>query len=320
MHNQQLIECVPNFSEGQNPIVIQAIRQAIEQVPKVKLLHVDPGMAANRTVMTFVGPPEAAVEAAFAAIKTAAQHIDMSRQQGEHPRIGATDVCPLIPIANISMEEVVQLAHQLAERVGRELEIPVYLYEAAASNASRKNLATIRSGEYEGLEEKMQHPDWQPDYGPAIFKPKAGASVIGARDFLVAYNVNLETSSVKLANAIAFDVRERGRAKRLEDGSIIRNKAGKAERIPGTCKFVKAIGWFIEEYGFAQVSMNLTNINVTPMHIAFEACRKSAERRGTRVRGSELIGLVPLQVLLEAGTYFLEKQGKNHGQAGSRKD
>ena len=318
MSNQRLIECVPNFSEGQNMEVIQQIAASISAVTGVQLLDVDPGKATNRTVVTFVGNPEAVVEAAFQAIKKAAELIDMSKHNGEHPRMGATDVCPLIPISGISMEETVFYAHQLAKKVGEELAIPVYTYEAAATMPERKNLADIRAGEYEALEDKLKKPEWKPDYGKAIFNKKAGATVIGARDFLVAYNVNLNTTSVKRANSVAFDIREQGRVMREGDpvnGKIILDASGEPMRIPGTCKSVKAIGWFIEEYGLAQVSMNLTDINVTPLHIAFDECQKSAIARGLRVTGSELVGMVPKKVLTDAGKYFIEKQNLSSGVA-----
>lgn len=316
MANQPLIECVPNFSEGRDPKVIEQITNEIKSVEGVQLLDVDPGAATNRTVVTFVGPPEQVVEAAFLAIKKAAQVIDMRKHQGEHPRMGATDVCPLIPIANISMEETVHWARKLADKVGGELTIPVYLYEHAATREERRNLATIRAGEYEALPEKLADPRWEPDYGPAMFNTRAGATVIGARDFLVAYNVNLNTTSVRRANSVAFDVREKGRVKRSGNpitGPIVRDEAGNPVREPGQCKAVKAIGWYIEEYGLAQISMNLTNINVTPLHVAFEACRESAARRGLRVTGSELVGMVPLRVMLDAGRYFLKQQQRSAG-------
>ncbi len=316
MTNKQLIECVPNFSEGRDSAIIVQITDEIESVEGIKLLDVDPGKATNRTVVTFVGEPEAVVEAAFLAIKKASEIIDMSKHQGEHPRMGATDVCPLVPIANISMEEVVQWAHKLGEKAGRELDIPFYLYEYAATKPEWQNLATVRSGEYEALPEKLAKPEWQPDYGPAKFNPKAGATAIGARDFLIAYNVNLNTTSVRRANSVAFDVREKGRVKRKGNpvtGEIVKDEKGEAVRQPGACKAVKGIGWFIEEYGIAQISMNLTNINLTPLHIAFEECCKSAERRGLRVTGSELVGLVPQKVMLDAGCYFLKKQCRSLG-------
>jgi glutamate formiminotransferase / formiminotetrahydrofolate cyclodeaminase len=306
---KQLIECVPNFSEGRDPSVIQRISAAISSVEGVQLLHIDTGMAANRTVMTFIGEPKAVIEAAFRAIQKAAELIDMRQQTGEHPRIGATDVCPLVPIANISLSETAAYARQLAERVGKHLDIPTYLYEAAAMLPERHNLAVIRAGEYEGLAEKMQKSDWQPDFGTSVFNPKTGSTVIGARGFLAAYNVNLNTKSVRLANAIAFDVRERGKILTDENGKTQLDEQGKPLRQAGLCKFVKAIGWFIEEYNVAQVSMNLTNLSVTPLHIAFEACCTSAENHGVKVTGSELIGLLPKFVLVDAGKYFLEKKG-----------
>ena len=313
---KQLIECVPNFSEGRDMNIIKQITDQIESVEGVKLLDVDPGKATNRTVVTFVGEPQPVIQAAFLAIKKASEIIDMSKHKGEHPRMGATDVCPLIPIANISMEETVKWAHQLGEMAGSQLDIPFYMYESAATSLQRKNLATVRSGEYEGLPEKLLKSEWKPDYGPAKFNAKAGATAIGARDFLVAYNVNLNTTSERRANSVAFDVREKGRVKRTGDpisGDIVLDENGEPVREPGTCKSVKGIGWYIEEYGIAQVSMNLTNINVTPVHIAFEECCKSAERRGMRVTGSEVVGLVPLRVMLDAGRYFLQKQNWSRG-------
>lgn len=318
MENKQLIECVPNFSEGRNMAVIEKITDEIKKVEGVKLLDVDPGKATNRTVVTFVGEPEPVIEAAFRAIKKASELIDMSKHSGEHPRMGATDVCPLIPIANISMEEVVQYAIKLANRAGSELDIPFYLYEEAAQKPDRKNLATIRAGEYEGLGNKLQDPQWKPDAGPSTFNPKAGATAIGARDFLVAYNINLNTTSTRRANSVAFDLREKGRVKREGDpinGKILRDAEGNPLREPGLLKSVKAIGWYIEEYGIAQVSMNLTNISITPLHIAFDEAVKSAHNRGMRVTGSELVGLVPKKVLLDAGKFFLEKQERSTGIA-----
>ncbi|MBL7814537.1 MAG: glutamate formimidoyltransferase [Saprospiraceae bacterium] len=310
---KQLIECVPNFSEGRDPSVIKQITDEIEAVEGVQLLNVDPGKATNRTVVTFVGEPVAVIEAAFRAIKKAAEVIDMSKHTGEHPRMGATDVCPLVPIAHISMEETAEWAKRLAEKVGDPLSIPVFLYEAAATRPERRNLATIRAGEYEGLKEKLKNPDWQPDFGPAEFNARAGATVIGARDFLVAYNVNLNTTSVRRANSVAFDVREQGRIVLDEKGKKVLDESGEPKRIVGACQSVKGIGWFIEEYGIAQVSMNLTNLRDTPLHIAFEECCKSADRRGLRVTGSELVGLVPKQVLIDAGKYFLKKQKRSAG-------
>ncbi len=311
---KQLIECVPNFSEGRDMAVIKQITDAIEAVDGVKLLDVDPGKATNRTVVTFVGEPEAVLEAAFQAIKTACAVIDMSKHTGEHPRMGATDVCPLIPIANISMEETAAWARKLGARVGRDLNLPIYLYESAASRPERKNLATVRAGEYEGLADKFTKPDWKPDFGPAAFNAKSGATAIGARDFLIAYNVNLNTTSVRRANSVAFDIREKGRV--MNDpatGKPMKDANGEPLRQPGVLKGVKAIGWFIEEYGVAQISMNITDTRLTPLHLAFEACHESADRRGMRVTGSELVGLVPLEVMLEAGRYFLKKQQRSVG-------
>lgn len=316
MSSKQLIECVPNFSEGANTAIIKSITDQISSVEGVTLLDVDPGKATNRTVVTFVGEPQAVIDAAFLAIKEASNLIDMSKHIGEHPRMGATDVCPLIPIANISMADTVKYAEKLAARVGKELSIPVYLYESAAKKPERKNLATIRSGEYEGLEKKLQDPDWAPDHGPATFHKKAGATVIGARDFLVAYNINLNTTSVRRANSIAFDIRENGRVKRTGNpvtGKVVRDAEGNALRVPGMLKSVKAIGWYIEEYGVAQISMNLTDINVTSLHEAFEATVASATKRGLRVTGSELVGLVPKKVLIDAGKHFLKKQQRSVG-------
>src|SRR5450432_2503169 len=311
-----IIECVPNFSEGRDPQIIQSITNEIETVEGVRLLNVDPGKTTHRTVVTFVGNPAAVVEAAFLAVRKAGELIDMRRHRGEHPRMGATDVCPLIPVSGISMEETARWAQKLAERVGNELGIPVYLYEAAQENKARSNLSVIRAGEYEGFAEKIRKAEWKPDFGPAVFDQKRGATVIGARDFLVAYNVNLNTTSVRRANSIAFDVREAGRIKREGNpvyGSIVTDQNGKPVMVPGTLKSVKAIGWFIKEYGVAQISMNLTNLSVTPLHIAFdEVCRK-AEARGIRVTGSELVGLIPLQSLLDAGKYFLKKQKRSAG-------
>jgi glutamate formiminotransferase/formiminotetrahydrofolate cyclodeaminase len=282
----------------------------------VELLDVDPGKATNRTVMTFVGAPDAVIEAAFQAIKTAASLIDMRQHQGEHPRMGATDVCPLIPIANISMEETVAYSRTLAERVGAELGISIFLYESSATDVRWKNLANIRSGEYEKMGSKLQQDDFKPDFGPSVLNETAGVTAIGARDFLIAYNVNLNTTSTRRANSVAFDVREAGRIKREGHpvtGKIVRDENGNAVRVPGACKAVKGIGWYIEEYGIAQVSMNLTDIKQTPLHEVFEACCASATAHGMRVTGSELIGLMPLQVMLDAGKYFLEKQQRSLG-------
>jgi len=314
--SKQLIECVPNFSEGRDMTIIKQITDEIESVEDVKLLDVDPGKATNRTVVTFVGTPSAVVQAAFLAIKKASEIIDMSKQKGEHPRMGATDVCPLIPISNITMDETASYAHKLGEMVGRELNIPIYMYESASTKPEWSNLATIRAGEYEALPEKLSKPEWKPDYGAAKFNARAGATAIGARGFLIAYNVNLNTTSVRRANSVAFDVREQGRVKREGNpitGKVLRDKNGEAIRIPGACKSVKGIGWYIEEYGVAQISMNLTDINVSPLHEVFEACAKSAHGRGLRVTGSELVGLVPLSVMLDAGKYFLKKQHRSTG-------
>ncbi|MBS1657080.1 MAG: glutamate formimidoyltransferase [Bacteroidetes bacterium] len=303
--NEALIECVPNFSEGRDPAKIREITDQIESVEGVRLLDVDPGKATNRTVVTFVGNPEAVIEAAFRAIKKAGEVIDMRHHTGEHPRMGATDVCPLIPVSGISMEQTAAYAKKLGERVGNELGIPVYLYEHAQSNPARKNLSVIRGGEYEGFFKKIKQPEWKPDFGPDEFPASTGATVIGAREFLVAYNVNLNTTSVRRANAVAFDIREAGRKVKDENGNEVVK--------PGKLKAVKAIGWFIEEYGIAQVSINLTNISITPVHMAFDECVKSADSRGLRVTGSELVGLIPLQALLDAGKYFLNKQKRSVG-------
>ena len=313
---QKLIECVPNFSEGRDQNVIRQIADAIESVDGVSLLDVDPGASTNRTVVTFVGSPDAAVEAAFRAIKKAAELIDMRKHKGAHPRMGATDVCPFIPVSNVNWEEEIACANRLAKRVGDELKIPVYLYEKAAKNESRSNLSVIRAGEYEGFFEKIRQPEWKPDFGPDIFNEKSGATVIGVRDFLVAYNVNLNTRSVRRATSVAFDVREQGRVK-TEDGTPsgkpVLDGNGEPIRIPGMLKHVKAIGWFVKEYGIAQVSMNLTNIEETPLHAAFDACCESAAKRGLRVTGSEIVGMVPKKCLVDAGRYFLRKQKWSEG-------
>lgn len=311
-----LIEAVPNFSEGRDPEIIRQIVARIAAVEGVTVLNVDPGKATNRTVVTFVGAPAAVAEGAFQGIRAASELIDMRRHTGEHPRMGATDVCPLIPISDISMEECAEIARQLGDRVGRELDIPVYLYEAAQPNPRRRNLAQIRAGEYEGFARKIQDPAWAPDFGPAVLPPKHGATVIGARDFLVAFNVNLNTTSTRRANAIAFDVREAGRPKRSGHpltGPIERDAAGEPITIPGSLKAVKAIGWFIEEYGIAQVSMNLVDLSVTPIHVAFDEVVAKAAARGVRVTGSELVGLVPLAAMLEAGRHYLRLQQRSVG-------
>ena len=321
--SMQLIECVPNISEGRDNSKIKEITSVIETIDGVKLLDVDPGKATNRTVITFVGAPEKVIEAAFLVIQKAAELIDMSQHQGEHPRMGATDVCPLVPISGISMEETAEYAHRLGKRVGQELGIPIYFYENAAKTEIRENLANCRSGEYEGLSKKLVDPNWAPDEGPAEFNAsvsQSGATAISARDFLVAYNINLNTTSTRRANAVAFDIREGGRIKREGNpitGKIVEDEQGNPIRIPGSLKSVKGIGWFIEEYGIAQLSLNLTNISITPVHIAFDEACKKANERGLRVTGSELVGLIPLQAMLDAGKYFLNKQNRSLGVAES---
>ena len=323
--NKQIIECVPNISEGRDINKINEIANIVETVEGIKLLDVDPGNATNRTVITFVGEPQKVIDAAFLLIKKAAELIDMSKHTGEHPRFGATDVCPLVPIAGITLEETARYAHKLGERVGKELGIPGYFYENAAKEEKRKNLANCRSGEYEGLKEKLAKPEWKPDFGPAEFNEnvaKSGATAISSRDFLIAYNVNLNTTSTRRANAIAFDIREAGRVKREGNpstGKKVLDKDGNPVRIPGKLKAVKGIGWYIEEYGIAQISYNLTNINITSMHKAFDETCKSAEERGLRVTGSELIGLIPLQAMLDAADYFLIKQERSLGISESEK-
>ena len=316
---QQIIECVPNISEGRDLKKINLIAHVVMEVEGIKLLDIDPGKATNRTVITFVGEPAQVIEAAFRLIKKASELIDMSKQTGEHPRFGATDVCPLIPIANISMEETANYAHLLGKRVGEELGISGYYYENAATKEDRKNLATVRSGEYEGLENKLSDTNWTPDFGPAIYNTNTkstGVTAISARDFLIAYNVNLNSTSTRRANAIAFDIREAGRVKR-EGNPVIGKKVldanGEPVRIPGKLKAVKGIGWYIEEYGIAQISYNLTNISITSMHEAFDETLKAADKRGIRVTGSELVGLVPLQAMLDAADYFLLKQERSLG-------
>ena len=313
---KKLIECVPNSSEGCDQNVIHQITDAIKSVEGVSLLDVDLGASTNRTVVTFVGDPDAAVEAAFGAIKKAADLIEIRKHKGAHPRMGATDVCPFIPVSNVSWEEAIECANQLGKRVGDELKIPVYLYEKAAKDKARSNLSVIRAGEYEGFFEKIKQPEWKPDFGPAILNEKSGATVIGVRDFLVAYNVNLNTKSVRRANSVAFDVREQGRVKTQDgtpSGKPVLDANGDPVRIPGALKHVKAIGWFVKEYGVAQVSMNLTNIEETPLHVAFDACVESAARRGMRVTGSEIVGMVPKKCVVDAGRYFLRKQRWSEG-------
>ena len=316
---KQLIECVPNISEGRDSKIIEIVSKIVETVEGVTLLDVDPGKATNRTVITFVGEPQLVIEAAFRLIKKAAELIDMSKHSGEHPRFGATDVCPLVPISGISLEETAQYAHQLGERVGKELGIPGYFYENAAREEKRKNLANCRSGEYEGLSAKLSDPDWKPDFGSTQYSnevAKTGAIAISARDFLIAYNVNLNTTSTRRANAIAFDIREAGRIKRNGNpitGKKILDANGEPERVPGKLKAVKGIGWFIDEYGIAQISYNLTNITITSMHEAFDESCKAALTRGIRVTGSEIIGLIPLQAMLDAADYYLIKQKRSLG-------
>jgi len=309
----KLVECVPNFSEGRNREKINAITKEIESTPQVTLLDVDPGESTNRTVVTMIGTPEGVKEAAFKAIKKASEVLDMSQHTGAHSRMGATDVCPFVPVTGVTMEDCVKLAHELGERVAKELNIPVYLYEEAAQKPERKNLATIRTGEYEGLPEKFKDPEWAPDYGKPVFNPKTGATVIGAREFLIAYNINLNTRDQKLAQEIALNIREKGRAKRDKEGKIIRDENGKAIKVPGKFKEVKAVGWYIEDYGIAQISINFTNYKITPLHIVFDEVRKQAEKLGLRATGCELVGLIPKEAMLGTGRHYLEKQGKSPG-------
>jgi glutamate formiminotransferase/formiminotetrahydrofolate cyclodeaminase len=309
----KLVECVPNFSEGRDPEKIKTITKEIEATPQVSLLDVDPGESTNRTVVTFIGTPEGVKEAAFRSIKKAAEILDMTKHKGAHSRIGATDVCPFVPVSGVTMEDCVQIAHQVGERVASELDIPVYLYEEAAQKPERRNLANIRVGEYEGLAEKLKNPEWAPDYGKPVFNSRAGATVIGAREFLIAYNINLNTRDRRLAHNIALNLREKGRAKRDKDGKIIRDENGKAIKIPGKFKDVKAVGWYIEDYGIAQISINFTNYKVSPPHLVFDQTIKEAEELGLRVTGSELVGLIPKEAMLLAGRHYLEKQGKSPG-------
>lgn len=316
MAETPLLECVPNFSEGRDPAVIRRLTEAVESVEGVALLDVDPGAGTNRTVVTFVGPPDAVVEAAVRAGRAAAEAIDMRRHHGEHPRFGAMDVCPLVPVAGITMEETVAHAHRLARRLADEVGLTIYCYGHAARHPDRRDLAAVRAGEYEGLEARLADPFWAPDFGPAAFNARSGATAVGARDFLVAYNVNLNTTSARRANSVAFDVRERGRVLRRGDpltGEVIRDPSGNPLWEPGTLPAVKAIGWYLEEFGIAQVSMNLTDISVTPIHLAFEEVCEKAAARGMRVTGSEIVGLVPLRAMLDAGRYFLTKQRRSLG-------
>ncbi len=309
----KIVECVPNFSEGRDREKIEAITQEIERTPEVKLLDVDPGESTNRTVVTFIGSPEGVKEAAFRAIRKAAELIDMTKHKGAHSRIGATDVCPFVPVSGVTMEDCVRLAHEVGQRVAEELRIPVYLYEEAAQKEERKNLANIRAGEYEGLPEKLKDPVWAPDYGEPVFNPQSGATVIGAREFLIAYNINLNTRDMRLAHEVALQLRESGRAKRDSEGNIVRDAEGKTVMLPGRFKHLKAVGWYIEDYGVAQISINFTNYKITPPHVVFDETVKEAEKLGLRVTGSELVGLIPKEALLLAGRHYLAKQGKSPG-------
>lgn len=316
---KKIIECVPNFSEGRDMSVIRQITDEIEKVDGVKLLDVDPGATTNRTVVTFVGTPDEVVEAAFQAVKKAQELIDMRRHKGDHPRFGATDVCPLVPVSGISMEETAEYARKLGERIGSELGIPVYLYENAAASEVRRNLANCREGEYEGLKDRISSDEWKPDHGPAEFNEsvaRSGATAVGARDFLIAVNFNLNTTSTRRANAIAFDVREKGRPKREGNpitGKPIFDENGEPVMLPGTLKGTKAIGWYIDEYGIAQVSMNITNLSQTPLHAAFDEVSEKARARGIRVTGLEIVGLVPKKAIIDAGKYYLTKQRRSLG-------
>src|SRR5205823_10321286 len=309
----KLVECVPNISEGRRPEIYRAVANAAASAPGVTLLNVDPGAETNRTVITFVGEPDAVLEGAFLLVKKGIELIDMTTHRGAHPRIGAVDVVPFVPVANVTMDECVELARRLGEHVGRELSIPVFLYEFACSAPHRRNLADIREGEYEGLAKKLKDKRWAPDFGPATFVPRSGATVIGARKFLVAYNVNLNTLDKRLANRVAFDIRERGRMKRDAEGNVVLDSKGEPAWEPGLLKSVKAVGWVIPEYGCAQVSINLTDLDVTPLHVAFDTAEERARERGLRVTGSEIVGLVPLSVLLEAGRHYLRNMGRPAG-------
>ena len=309
----KLVECVPNFSEGRDLEKIKAITREIEAVAGVRLLDVDPGASTNRTVVTFIGPPDAVAEAAFRAVARAAEVIDMRTHKGAHSRVGATDVCPLVPVSGVTMEDCVALAEALGARVAAELGIPVYLYEAAARRPERRNLATVRAGEYEGLPDKLKDPRWAPDFGDPVFNPKSGATVIGAREFLIAYNIDLNTRDRKLAHEIALSLRESGRAKRDKDGNVVKDKRGRTVKVPGKFKEVKSVGWYVEDYGLAQISVNFTNYKVTPIHAVFDEARRLAAKLGLRVTGSELVGLIPKEALLMAGRHYLAKQGKSPG-------
>ncbi|MBN2264213.1 MAG: glutamate formimidoyltransferase [Candidatus Aminicenantes bacterium] len=309
----KLVECVPNFSEGRDAEKIKAITDAIEAVPGIKMLDVDPGASTNRTVVTFIGSPEAVAEAAFQGIAKAAEIIDMRGHKGAHSRMGATDVCPFVPVTGVTMDDCVRLAGELGRRVADELGIPVYLYEAAARRPERRNLATIRAGEYEGLPDKLKDPAWAPDFGASVFNPKSGATIVGAREFLIAYNINLNTRDRRLAHEIALSLRESGRAKRDKDGNLVKDVRGGTVKVPGKFKEVKAVGWYVEDYGLAQISVNFTNYKVTPVHVVFDEAVRLAAKLGLRVTGSELVGLIPKEALLMAGRHYLEKQGKSPG-------
>jgi glutamate formiminotransferase / formiminotetrahydrofolate cyclodeaminase len=313
MDVMRVVECVPNISEGRRKDVYEAVARAAASVPGVTLLNIDPGADTNRTVITFVGEPEAVLEGAFQLVRRGVELIDMTSHRGAHPRLGAVDVVPFVPVSGVTMDECVTLARRLAERIGSELSIPVYLYEFAASAPHRRNLADIREGEYEALARRIKEKQWKPDFGPATFVARSGATVVGARKFLVAYNVNLNTLDKRLANGVAFDIRERGRMKRDADGNPVLDKKGEAEWEPGLLKSVKAVGWVIPEYGCAQVSINLTDLDVTPLHLAFDTCEERARERGLRVTGSEIVGLVPLSVLLDAGRHYLRRMGRPTG-------
>jgi len=309
----KLVECVPNFSEGRNKDKIESITREIASTPGVKLLDVDPGESTNRTVVTFIGTPEAVSEAAFRAIRKAAEVIDMRSHKGAHSRIGATDVCPFVPLSGVTMADCVALARALGRRVAAELGIPVYFYEEAATRPERRNLATIRTGEYEGLPDKLKDPIWAPDCGDPVFNPKSGATIIGAREFLIAYNINLNTRDRRLAQEIALNIRESGRAMRDKDGAVVRDEIGNSVKVRGKFPHVKAVGWYIEDYGIAQISINFTNYKVSPVHLVFDDVIRQAERFGLRVTGSELVGLIPKEAMLAAGRFYLEKQGKSPG-------
>lgn len=310
---RKLVECVPNFSEGRDQAIIDSITGEMTQVDGVTLLDVDPGADTNRTVVTMVGEPDAVLEAAFQAIRRAGELIDMSGHSGAHPRMGATDVCPFVPVSGLSMDDCAELARRLGQRVGDELGIPVYLYEHAASRPERRNLADVRKGEYEGLAEREGNEYWNPDFGPASFNARSGATAIGAREFLIAYNINFNTRNKKPVHDIAMDIREAGRAKRDEEGKIVRDENGKIVKVQGKLKAVKGIGWYIEDYGVAQLSVNLTSYTTTPLHLLFETVREEARKRGLRATGSELVGLIPLDAILEAGRHYLGLQGGSKG-------